>query len=467
MLRRLLYILILLISFFSKSYSQGYEIKLIVTGEDNGVVTLAYYQGMKQIIVDTALLLSESKYVIRGDSLLDEGLYLINKGKGLFINILIAQDQHFEIHTDTLFRVGNTRIDSAEETEEFLEYQKFMENMNLAKTNFQKKKKAYQLNMDSVVLYEKKIEQVNLSIKNEWQSIINENQNTLLANTIKLFIQPDIPDFNIPDNDENVDSLKWFLSYQYYKQHFLDYTVFDDERLLHIPFFQEKVFTYITKIIAQHPDSMIKAVDEILLKSQNNEKVYKFFISNFLRSYELSNASGGDEVFVHLVDYYYLQGKTPWVDFNEQRNLDKKATMKKSTMYGKRIELPQLYDKKGKKIMLDDINAEKLILMFWSTDCGFCKKELTALNNFMDIASGDDMIVVALSFDIDKVKWEKYIENYSKKMIHSNIWSSKEEIDEKIEIKSLPKYIVLDRDKRIILKTYNYNTLEKELIKKN
>ncbi|MBN1183577.1 MAG: DUF5106 domain-containing protein [Bacteroidales bacterium] len=457
-------IAILILSWFTReSFSQGYDIELIYTSKTESIHTLSYYYGMRQIYVDTAKVINDTTYQFRNDSMLSQGLYLIHQGEDVYMELLIADDQTFVIHTQPSFKVQDTQITGADETSGFIEYQKYMQLMDQRKTKLRILKKVYSMIEDSVNQYDKDIDDINSEIKNAWKSIIENNPNSLLAKTILLFVQPEIPDFTGLASGTNQDSLKWLLSLQFYRNHYLDHTTFNDERLLNIPFFQEKVFTYLTKIIEQNPDSIIFSIDEILNKAIENEIVYKYLISNFLRYYETAANNISDEVFIHLVDNYYLQGKTSWITLNEQKMLDSKSLRKKNTLYGRPVALPQLYDNNEDKIIINNIDAERIVLMFWSSDCELCTNELKKLYKMMDLFNGFT-IVLTLSFDIDKEKWEKLVAKYPENMIHANVWKDRNVIENSFEIRNLPKYIVLDENKNVTYKPLNFNQLEKFLM---
>ncbi|MDD7915197.1 TlpA family protein disulfide reductase [Polaribacter ponticola] len=108
----------------------------------------------------------------------------------------------------------------------------------------------------------------------------------------------------------------------------------------------------------------------------------------------------------------------------------------------------------GKSLKLSTlIDAEKYVLVFWSTSCSHCLKEIPLLHTFME--NKKDVKVIAFALENDSFVWE----NYSKTNLNGwhnvlglNKWQNK--IARTYQVYSTPTYLVLDKNKKIIAKPY-------------
>lgn len=68
----------------------------------NGYLYLGYYYGDKKYLQDSAALQPDGTVTFRGDKLLTGGLYiLVDDQKQRFTDLLIDQEQNFEVRLDT------------------------------------------------------------------------------------------------------------------------------------------------------------------------------------------------------------------------------------------------------------------------------------------------------------------------------------------------------------------------------
>lgn len=312
-------------------YSQEYHISVEHNGNISEPCILAYYYGRNQIVADSSERVNHNTIVFRGNESLDEGIYFIKQSKGRYFELLIGEDQDFTVIADTSYTIEKMTIKGAQETEAFLSYQQFMISVNEQKLRLAEQYRPYMNRKDSTTHYKEKSKALETKIRNKWDEIINDYPGTLFANIIKLFITPEMPAIqaSLPELLADSDSLKWTKSLQFYQHHYLDHVVFTDERLLLTPFFADKIFTYLTKVISQDPDSVTKAIKRIMDLSIDNKHMYKYLLDNMLHYYETSGRPGADEIFVYLAEEYYLSGKVDWVNLLYQKALDEKVQRRK------------------------------------------------------------------------------------------------------------------------------------------
>ena len=105
----------------------------------------------------------------------------------------------------------------------------------------------------------------------------------------------------------------------------------------------------------------------------------------------------------------------------------------------------------GKNLNLSTLNeAENYVLVFWSTDCSHCLKEIPQLHKFLQ--DKNEIKVVAFSLERNDFGWKNMkatLPNWHH-VLGLNKWENK--IARTYNINATPTYFVLDKNKKIIAK---------------
>ncbi|WP_211298235.1 TlpA family protein disulfide reductase [Polaribacter glomeratus] len=120
----------------------------------------------------------------------------------------------------------------------------------------------------------------------------------------------------------------------------------------------------------------------------------------------------------------------------------------------------------GKTLKLSTLNdAEKYVLVFWSTTCSHCMREMPLLHTYLK--NKKNIKVIAFALEDDAFVWE----NYSKTNLNGwhnvlglNKWEN--ETAKAYQIFSTPSYFVLDKNKKIVAKPYDIDEVKEYLEKK-
>lgn len=104
----------------------------------------------------------------------------------------------------------------------------------------------------------------------------------------------------------------------------------------------------------------------------------------------------------------------------------------------------------GEKALSDLTNAENYVLIFWSSTCSHCLKELPALHK--ELKSNTKVTAIAVGLEDDDISWKKESTKLSdfKHAIALGKWQS--DYAKLYDIHATPSYFILDKEKRIIAK---------------
>jgi thiol-disulfide isomerase/thioredoxin len=429
----------------------GYEISVKVDGMKDSTLFLAHHFGTRQFIVDTLKLDNDAKGIFQGNKPLAQGIYMIVCPGMTYFEILVSEDQQFEVYTRYPDYVSSLKISGSSENKAFLEYQKKWAELQREAGAITKRLQSNKQNSDSLkILSEKQKEMESIMVK-YLKSVVSENKGNLLATLVKSIIPVEMPEFNIPAGPKR-DSLLWVKQYNYNKDHFFDNFDLTDERLLRTPILEPRLKAFFTNVVIQAPDSINKEIDRILAKAGNNKKVYQFVSSFILNHFLESTIMGHDAVVVKMADDIFLTDKADWVTKDFKDKLRKQVTLMRPNLIGKKGHDLVMDSFRGVYVSLYDIEKEFTVLYFWEPDCGHCKVATPKLKAWYDKAKNDDIEVFAVCTTGEKEKWSKYIQENNITWINGWDPQGRTQFDFYYNVQSTPTVYILDRDKKIIAK---------------
>ncbi len=238
------------------------------------------------------------------------------------------------------------------------------------------------------------------------------------------------------------------------ENHFFDYLDFDNKALLNSSVFVDKVIEYVFYINSSDDEK----TDNELKKKAIAQAVAKIGDNDFVKS----------EVLSSLLYAYANQEKVEMVDYIKATYYDKLPTTYQDTKFLSSINdmlkvavgrvAPEITWKEGKitKRLSALEGAEKYVVVFWSTTCSHCLKEIPEVYKFTKDL--DDVKVIGVVLEEDEFGFNHHTEPMDKwinvlsinKENPSKKWEAK--LPRSYNVYATPTYIVLDKDKKITAK---------------
>jgi thiol-disulfide isomerase/thioredoxin len=438
---------------------EGYEVSVNISGLRDSTIFMAYHLGDKQYISDTTKLDNNGNAVFSGTAGLPDGIYMIVLPGKQYFEILMSEDQHFEVSCAFSDYINTLKFSGSDENSEFVIYQKRWIEMQKKASGISKRLQTSKQNPDSLKILSEAQKTQEEKMKSYLHDVIKENDGNLLSVLVKAMLPVEIPAITVPKGTRNPDSTKWVLTYNYNKNHFFDNIDITDERLLRTPILQAKLKSYFTSVVLQSPDTISKEIDMLISKVEGNHKIFQFvsvFLYNHFRESEIM---GHDAIIVKLADDIYLSGKADWVSKDFKDDLKKEVDRMRPNLIGKKAQDLIMDSYKGMFVSLYDIEKEFTILYFWEPDCGFCKEATPKLKAYYDKAKSQGIEVFSVCTTADKARWKKYIEDY--KLDWINGWDPERRTNFGFyyNIESTPMIYILDRNKAIIAKKLSVDDL--------
>jgi thiol-disulfide isomerase/thioredoxin len=245
------------------------------------------------------------------------------------------------------------------------------------------------------------------------------------------------------------------------KSTFFDKLDFTNKQLVNSSFLTNRILDYIFYINyadnAKEQQTLYKKTITKVL-SKIDSKSYKSKIIEFLiGQFETQNN-------IEIIDYLFNEhyNKLPINLQNQQFKKEKEALF--AAEIG-RIAPDFSWSKNGQNFKLSKLNdAEKYVLVFWSTSCSHCLREIPQLHSFMK--SKSNIKVVAFALEKEAFVWQQFTKANLQgwhNVLGLNKWENK--TARTYNINATPSYFVLDKNKKIIAKPNEFKDV-KEFINK-
>lgn len=465
-MNRILLVAILVLSgMANSSFARGgYKIHLKIPGVKDSVVYLVHYYGKPLPSIykrDSARFGKNGNAEFKStDSTFNGGIYMILLGdRKTYFEFLLNSGDDFTINAELGKLPEGVKFKNSPENERFQQYVDFLGTYGKKQQELQKEFKEAKTRADTLEV-RKKGSAASKDLTNYRKAYSKDHPNTLLASIFNALSTPQVPDGDhfLADGVTR-DST---FAYNYYKSHFWDGFDFQDDRLIHAPVFDAKLDEYFNKLVLPWPDSVEKEADVLLRKSHGTKDIFKYTLWWLTRNVENSKVMGMDEVFVYLVENYYMKGDAFWLTNDELTKYMDRAQKIAPNVIGNiapEIKVPNVVTKD-----LESLYSQKskyTLLVFYSPSCGHCQHELPSLDSlyrkelkakgvrvFTVATEGEDK---AITDFITKNKLEEWTNTWDHD--HIGDWRGK------YDVYSTPTIYLLDEKKIIRGKRIDHTNL--------
>lgn len=231
-------------------------------------------------------------------------------------------------------------------------------------------------------------------------------------------------------------------------------------------FLLEATLNYIFNFVNQNKinASYITNIDTAVNAIGNNPEVKKVILEVLYYQFSYENI---ESVANHIASTYLLDIAKADNDTELYNDL---IYFKNASIGNKGYDFDiVIYDEEGKatvKKMHNLDEAENYLIVFWSTTCSHCLEEIPQLHQYVKTVNPKQLKVIAVALDEDRYRWKdmtyKYPEFYH--VFGEGKWDNP--IGDNYNVKATPSYFVLDKDKVIIKKPYDFEAFKDYFSKK-
>ena len=202
------------------------------------------------------------------------------------------------------------------------------------------------------------------------------------------------------------------------------------------------------------------SIATLLDKSKANMRVYEYVLEFMLKGF---TNMGRTQVVDYLLNYPMLfEGE---VSIKQGLRLDSITEPCQLVKVGAQSPDMSGFTIDGKPYRLYESKAKNIIVFFWSTDCEYCHDFLNSIRRKLDLQSDYELVTFSLANDIEEVRTHvKKMRLPGNHFYDEKRWDGKAFLD--FHITSTPTVFLLDKEKTIVCKPYDWKEL-KEWIKSN
>jgi hypothetical protein len=436
----------------------GYNIQ-VTTDFKNVRMYLGDYYGKRKLLADSALADKNGLTVFKGDKKLPQGIYfVVSPDHVLLFEMLMDKTQHFSVVADST-KPAEIKFTGSPENEIFSEYSLFLAKISPRLNTLQQQLKTAANANDSAAL-NKELAKAAGELTAFRDHIIKDMPNSMLATLLLISKIPERPQMPVRANG-TVDSLYPFY---YVKDHYWDNVDFNNDIILHTPFFDSKLDDYFKYYVSPSPDSIINEVNYMLLASREKEDVHNYLLGRFTDKYINPEYMGQDKVFLFLFQNYFAKGDTTWLNEKQRKFIFDRAYSLMANQINEQASPLELTDTASVTVSLYDIKAPLTFIAFWDPNCSHCKIEIPRLDSFYEAKwknKGVKIMAVCVNDNVLN-DWKKFIvENKLNNWYHvyetqekkaQLAASNQPDYRQLYDIVQTPTFFLLDENKRIIAK---------------
>ncbi|MFT4153388.1 redoxin domain-containing protein [Parafilimonas sp.] len=436
----------------------GYEIKT-TTDFKNAKLYLGTYYGRNKRLADSAMSNADGLAVFKGSAKLPRGIYFIVSPKYVILfELLMDEKQHFSLAYDSA-KPNEIKFTGSPDNELFSGYTVFLSKVSPVLNALQQQMKMAKTAADSASISKALAAKAGelTAFRND---VMKNKPASLLAKLLEVASVPERP--QMPRRaDGTADSL---YPYYYVKGHYWDSVDFNNDMILHTPFFDSKLDDYYKYYVSPNPDSIISEVNYMLLASRGNNDVHTYLLGKFTDKYINPEYMGQDKVFLSLFENYYSKGDTAWLNEKQRKYIFDRAYSLMANQINEQASPLELTDTSGGAVSLYNIKAPLTFIAFWDPHCGHCKTQIPRLDSFYEAKWKNEGVKVLAVCTNDGVvdDWKKFIiENKLNEWYHGYETPQKKaelaannqpDYRQLYDIFQTPTFFLLDDNKKIIAK---------------
>ncbi|WP_369048301.1 TlpA family protein disulfide reductase [Tenacibaculum sp. UWU-22] len=366
------------------------------------------------------------------------------KGSGFVDFLFNKEDVEFTFNPD--FPVKSITYTKSKENKLYNEYEQA-----LALT--QKKLDSLQLiyiKDSSIVAAKKEYTKAYKSLVDAQKIYTDKSKGMLVSNFVKASKR-----YNAPEITANPQ--KYFNSVV---SKFFDNIDFNNSVLYNSSFLIDRITDYVFLLNYssdyQYQQKLYKtSVDTVMNKISDDtfkKETLEYLITQFTK---MQNA----EIVDMLFNKYYLR-----LPVNLQKSDFRNKTLSKLQAAIGRVAPDFTWKENGKTKSLSSLkDGENYLLVFWSTSCSHCIKEIPELYKFMKTQPKTK--VVAYALEKDEFGWNEFIKNlhgwhHAVGINAKNKWDNKL-VTDTYRVYATPSYFILDANKKIVAKPYELKDIKK------
>jgi len=381
-----------------------------------------------------------------------QGLYYVSIAPDKYAQIILGEDQKFELSLNANDPLNSVVIKGSEENQVFYDNLKYENEFN---GKFQEIGQRLQglkegtADFDKVTAEKKALEQ---GRRDHLNGVFKKHPKLLFTN-FKMAGQNPIIREGASDKEQ----------VYFYRQEFWNDVDFSDSRLIRTPVINNKLKRYFTEITPQNADSLLVAARHLIDQTLPYPEYYKYFSNWVVLNYEPGKCTlmDAEALFVKLGREYFTRERAFWADSMEVYAIQNRAMEMGNSLIGQKGPNVTVPGPDGKPKTLFDSKADYLVVYLYAPSCEHCQEETPQLVKWYNENKNNSRDVYAIAIDTEIPEWKDYIQKNN--MSFTNVHDpSNRSIYATYYVDVTPEIYVLNKERVIIgknLKTFQIDTV--------
>jgi len=253
---------------------------------------------------------------------------------------------------------------------------------------------------------------------------------------------------------------KYANELEYFINEYFSFADFGSRTYDFLPSIYEGMTKYLgtlTRYVKDH-EQLIGLIDNKIAAVRKPSKAHQYALGGILSACKKNQA----EVYVHYAkEYIKHYGK---IYPAEAATLEKEMEKLTRLMIGSKAPDFAMESPEGDTIELNDFQGKVVLLDFWASWCGPCRRENPNVVEVYNKYKEHGFDVLSVSLDNKKDRWLKAIEDDGLDWHHvSDLRGWKSEAADLYNVKSIPRTFIVDREGKIIAKNLRGDDLEQKI----
>ena len=426
------------------------DIKATINGVQDGDSFLIGYYAEGHFRTDSTGI-KNGKLAFKNPEGFPQGVYFISLPTKEFVQVILGEDQKFELSFDASDIVGSMTVKGSTDNTllyDNLRYEadynnKFKAANNAVKAISDKNSAEYKAANGK----KKELEE---SRRQHLDKIFNDNKESFFVSFKKSGQNPVIRE-GVSDTE---------MVY-FYRNEFWDNVDFSDRRLIRTPVIINKLNRYFKELTPQNPDSIFKYAQKLIDRTFAYPEYYRFFTNWVAIQYEPTKCTLMDPeaVFVNMVQNYFTRERAFWADSMEVYALQQRSNEMAQSLVGNKAPDVVSTDQFGNTKSIYEKTADYIIVYLYNPTCEHCLIQTPKLVQWYNEWKNKGGDVYAIAIDTNEEEWKNYIKE--KNMTFTNVYDpTNRSIYAKYYVDITPEIYVLNKDRIIIGKNLKVDQIE-------
>jgi peroxiredoxin len=430
------------------------NIRIKVAGIDTGMVRLVGMLNDKQYVVDQMEIGADRVALFQKDEPYQQGIYFVLLPNNANFQLIISEDQSFEITADANDLLGTVAFTGSKDNELLYRnlkyeqaYQSRLNPINNQLNGLTASSPGYdQLKTQRDALIAER--------DTHLEGLFKEVPNSFFTTFKKAGQNPKLR-AELPNEQQVVR----------YRRDFWASVDLSDERLLYTPVIYNKTKRYFEELTTQQPDSIITSLEQLVaqIPSIEGSEYYKYFVNWVALNYEPTKTTlmDAEAVWVYMVKNHFTYERAFWSDSTNTYALQLRADEMSNSLVGQPGPNVKAPDPNGQIRAIYDLEAPYIIVYLYNPDCEHCQEQTPVLVNLhrqWQQQSPPLADVYAIAIDTEDALWRDYMNKTGMKW--TNVYDpSNKAIYKTYYVNVTPEVYVLGPDRKIIAKNLNVSQI--------